>query len=71
MLQTEDKWKIMENRRLPDQMENVIKDIWLEVKAKQDWSNYLIINNSLQIQLFKENKKMYSSTSRSAIFHAI
>ena len=34
MLQTQDKWKIMENRRLCGQIENY--ELWLEARAKQN-----------------------------------
>ena len=36
MLQTEGKWKIMENRRLRDQIENLRKELWLVTRAKQN-----------------------------------
>ena len=36
MPQTEDKWKIMINRRLRDQIENLRKELRLEAKTKQN-----------------------------------
>ena len=36
MLQTGDEWKIMENRKLRDQIENVRKELWLEARVKHN-----------------------------------
>ena len=36
MLQAGDKWKIMPNQRLQDQKENLRKELWLLIRAKQN-----------------------------------
>ena len=51
MCQTEDKWQIMTNRRLRDQIESIRKELWFRSKSqtecKQDRTNYLLIIHSL------------------------